>query len=138
MGRAGKKAGIAPFLTLLLVLSVCLNAILLLTEQEHSQWADSPVGTYSTVDASSPAAADGLYLALDRDGIYCLYRQGERLAEGCYEEAGQRDCYVLHPADMDSADTQLIWTGEAVYWLGLESIELFYKFSDTPTYINIS
>lgn len=130
--RTIRSAGLA----LLLVLSVGLNVILLLTDGHRSE--SFLAGTYCTVDPSSPAAADGLYLALATDGSYCLYRQGERLAEGCYGKADQPDCYVLHPADVDSADTQLIWTGEAVCWLGPEGIVRFSKFSDVPTYINIS
>ena len=80
-----RRAGLG----LLLLLSLCLNA-LLLTEKRDAPSADSPVGTYSTVDASSPATADGLYLALEQAGSYCLYRQGERLETGRYAESARR------------------------------------------------
>lgn len=96
------------------------------------------MGTYSTVDASSPAAAEGLYLALDQDGAYCLYRQGERLSEGKYEETGPHGCYALYPESGAGSGTQLIWTGESVYWLNPEGVMFFSKFSDIPTYIGIS
>lgn len=134
MDQRIRRAGLG----LLLFLSLCLNALLLLTEKREAPSADSPVGTYSTVDTFSPAAADGLYLALDQNGAYCLYRQGEELETGRYTESGPVNCYVLSPANDAGSGTQLIWTGKSVYWLSPEGIVFFSRFSDIPTHISIS
>lgn len=120
-----------------LVLSLGLNA-LLLTRGRTASLADSPIGTYSTVNVTSPAAVDGCYLTLEQSGTYCLYRQSETLEEGRYEEMGQQNCYTLHPDSSTASNTQLIWAGECVYWLSQDGILRFSKFSDIPTYINAS
>ena len=126
MGSAG--------LALLLALSVGLNVILLLMDGRRSEL--SLAGTYCTADTASPAAAEGLYLALERTGTYCLYRQGEKLSEGKYEDTSPRGSYALYSRGDEIS--QLIWTDEVVYLLDSEGITLFSKFSDIPTYINIS
>lgn len=89
------------------------------------------IGTYCSEDASSYAAADhGEYLVFTKDGTYTRYRQLEVLERGAYR--WEKPIFFLEETAgyFDGKDTVVLFNGQEA--------TTYSRFSDVPTYINVS
>ncbi|MEA5038995.1 MAG: hypothetical protein VB086_04070 [Clostridiaceae bacterium] len=121
-------------LTLSIIANLVLVILLFMPADEFQE-----VGSYA--DGSVTAATtDRVYLVLDQESQYMLYKQYNVLETGTYaEEAlgvyclisdeGQMPRYVVHAAQ------------EQIYYITYESGKANFismgKFSDVPTYLNV-
>ncbi len=115
----------------ILAVSLVINCLQLLTAiGSGQQRAPSPVGTYRTGD---------IYIVLDRDGNYCLYRQPEVLEVGVYEpgemELGQ---YLVRRTPGGELLGQVFLREDGLYQVDLEGrVIVFPRVSEVPIFAGI-
>lgn len=120
---------------ILLTLSVCLNIVLAVFAFPIEK-APSMEGTYTQGEATS---SNVIYLACDRDGGFTLYRQGEILSEGIYEEATET-AFCLKNAEGEQVGNAVFSPDDKLCLISdcLDVMLIMTKIGDTPAYINIS
>lgn len=112
-------------LVFVLILSLLLNIVLIVAPKIA---VDTPAGTYE-----STGGTDGIIVAIESDGIYCIYRQGKSvIKEGKYKLDG--NILVL---DGDVENIMYYSEGNIVYNLSKGAFTVFERVDKTPTYIGI-
>lgn len=115
----------------ILAVSLVINCAQFLTAiGSGQQRAPSPVGTYRTGD---------IYIVLDRDGNYCLYRQPTVLEVGVYEpgemELGQ---YLLRRTPGGELLGQVFLREDGLYQANSEGrMTAFPRVSEIPIFAGI-
>lgn len=128
----GKKQWILP---VFLVVSLCLNiGLLVFAFYQKPQPPNSIIGTYCSGAEVSP---NSNYLVFETDGSYTLYKQFELLEEGGYV-AEATNVYALTAQDGAAHSVVYEDGSDTLYYNGFDnSIEVFSKISQTPTFINL-
>lgn len=126
-----KKISIPLVLLCLLIAGLLISLVFNCIQYDRSM-PSVPVlrGSYST----DSAGMHGRYLVFDMDGHFCLYSQTDGiLEEGNYAEYGVN----LYRLESTSGNySSILLTEEGVYYSSADgTLELFSRFSDTPTFI---
>lgn len=119
-------------IVLILLIAVAATGLVFCTYHPPQQIT----GTYCSGEQVS---GEDIYLALEQDGSYTLYRQFELLQSGSYhreQELEKMQLFSLRSAE--SAATWLLWDGgEQLLLLSADTALPLHKISDTPSYINL-
>lgn len=122
-----KKRG----LTILLVVSLCLN-VALLAILGMSQRSQPLTGTFLCEGSSH---ADGTYLTFDEKGSFTVYRQFDTLFTGTYT-ADANGVYVLDGTALTVP--YVVYDGrDTVHFFSVPDAYTYQRISDLPTYVNV-
>lgn len=108
------------------IIAVCILSIALFiyfTENSAEKVESTLVGTYKTEGLGAT------YYVLEDEGYFCKYKQGEIL-QGTYKEKKKSACEII---TLDSGKTLLFQEKK----LKDESGNVYVKFANVPTYINV-
>lgn len=99
----------------------------------------APASFYGTYCTGEQVSSEDLYIVLQKDGSYTLYRQFELLAEGTYQVDRTTDgVSILSLASGGASSTGLAIHGDSVLLLDDSGdSNVFQKISDTPLFINL-
>ncbi len=109
-----------PVLIVILVLAASAAAGIIFYDRSETTVSGSAVGTYKT------SGYDAVYYVLDDEGMYCRYEQYSILEKGSYKADGNSISL--------SSGKKLTLEDRKLYD---ESGDVYEKFSDTPTYVNV-
>lgn len=117
---------------LMLVISVCFNVILL-GVMNYKAIPKDLTGTYICEVTNNPG--DSLYLVIEKDEKYLLYRQFEEISRGKYYQEG--DIYAIESED--GIKQYMVYDGyNTVYCFICPEGQIYEKTSDIPLYINLN
>lgn len=120
-------------LVALLAISVCLNVVVI-RKSNFLYKEMTVVGSFSTFPPSIPSSEGQLYLTLDYDGKYLIYRQFEVIDSGNYQiEEKKLSFYgkTNFAGYYDGSD-------EIVFFDSMNNeILCFLRYSNLPEYINV-
>lgn len=118
-------------LTILLVVSLCLNVVLLaiLCMSQRSQ---PLTGTFLCEGSSH---SDGTYLTFDEKGSFTVYRQFDTLFTGTYT-ADANGVYILDGTALTVP--YVVYDGrDTVHFFSVPDAYTYQRISDFPTYVNV-
>lgn len=118
-------------LTILLVVSLCLNVVLLaiLCMSQRSQ---PLTGTFLCEGSSH---TDGTYLTFDEKGSFIVYRQFDTLFTGTYT-ADANGVYILDGTALTVP--YVVYDGrDTVHFFSVPDAYTYQRISDLPTYVNV-
>lgn len=109
------------------IIAVCILSIALFayfTKNSAETVDNTLIGTYKTEGLGAT------YYVLEDEGNFCKYKQGEVLQEGTYKEKEKAACEII---TLDTGETLLLQEKK----LKDESGNVYTKFANIPTYINV-
>lgn len=124
-------------LVTIFILILCFNYVKTKAELNKLLMKKDIKGSYSIQDVQMPTS-DNEYFVF-QDGRFYRYKQFELLDKGTYEN-DYEDIYKLKSHNSDDIEQYVICNNEKVYYYDIErkNIEIYYKFSDIPTFINVN
>lgn len=124
-------------LVTIFILILCFNYVKTKAELNKLLMKKDIKGSYSIQDVQMPTS-DNEYFVF-QDGHFYRYKQFELLDKGTYEN-DYEDIYKLKSDDSNDTEQYVICNNEKVYYYDIErkNIEIYYKFSDIPTFINVN
>lgn len=132
MKNIENSAFINNFLKVILIASVCINIVFLIIMYERSI-LKNVIGTYICEVNNNPG--NSLYLSLEKNGDYLLYKQFQTISKGKYVE---QDKKVIILEGEDGQKEYVFFDGQDTIYCTVNPDGYVYeRISNVPLYINL-